>query len=175
MRDRNQYVQNAVHTVQPLVIGLESMFSLGMGFECQTKTCTVKFTGELQSAQVSTPSQLSHNEMLKPSPRDMQPFCSWTEMDILIDMHRRLNTSFGYRMKISWFHYGQRQCCKMEGLLVVLCLLDGIKNEMYAYGYWIASIVLHVSWSNETGQPAWCLVCCIDRYYEKNVNIECSM
>lgn len=125
--DRNQYVQNAVRTVQLLVIGLESMFSLGRGFEGQAKTCTIKFTGELQSVQVSTPSQLSHNEMLKPSPRDMQPFYSCREMDILIDMHRRLNTSLGYRTKISLFHYGWRHCCKIEGLLVLSRLLDGIK------------------------------------------------
>lgn len=149
--DRNQYVQNAVGTVRLLIIGLRDCSSWESFFEGQTKTCTVKFTGEEQSAQVSTPSQLSHNEMLKPSPWDMQPFYSCTEMDILIDMHRRLNTSFGYRKKISWFHYGRRQCCKTGGLLVVLCLLDGIKmrhllmvTELYADNSTVY-IVLHVS------------------------------
>lgn len=132
--DRNQYVQNAVRTVQLLVIGLESMFSLGRGFEGQAKTCTIKFTGELQSVQVSTPSQLSHNEMLKPSTWDMQPFYSCAEMDTLIDMQRHLSTSCGYRKKICWFLYGRCQCCiigRIIGCVLVLHLLDGIKMRCH--------------------------------------------
>lgn len=79
--------------------------------------------------QVSTPSQLSYNEMMKPSHWDFtQPFFSCTEMDILIDMHRP-----EAQLQQCLCRYGRSQCCKMEGLLVLLHLLDGMKM-MFDYG-----------------------------------------
>lgn len=118
--------------------------------EGRAKTCTrtVKFTGELQSAQVSTPSQLSHNEMLKLSPWDFtQPFSSYTEMDILIDMHRPMH---GDKNEISLCCYERCQCCKMEVLLVLVHLLMGwnwcllMVTELYADKSTV-DVVLHVS------------------------------